>query len=515
MTESGDEERPRELLAACITEPDRARRRLPAVIGLLEDDDPVTRLAAAWTCCLVAETHPETVDYVLDRLRDRLREGEVTLELTHALDYLADRHPDAVEKALGADADDGDGNGARTPSTSLPEPGPITRNHYYGRDTGRPGVGRVRYPDASGQDDPRSTYTHGAPDDEERAANRAALADAEDSAGTDADAEPAAADSDGAGTTDDRPDRAGSGEDGSDPADGADPADGTLVGPTADVSAIAAESRFDQLHVLATQTRSRYSEDYRALVGTGSEEQAISLRLLERPPEADRAAFDADARQALGRWADVEAHPNLVDVLDWGVEPRPWLATAFAGRSLAAVGPPDRGRALGDAAALADAVACLHRNDLVHGGIDPETVVYPREGFEAARDEPPRLTDVGLAGCVRQYQNPATVLDPRYAAPEYFDNRFGVVDAATDIYHLGAIIFHLYAGRPPAGGSFAAVRDAVTSASTPVPSDAVADVPPAVDEVVAKAMATRKLTRYETIELLQADLRSILAGETE
>jgi hypothetical protein len=47
-----------------------------------------------------------------------------------------------------------------------------------------------------------------------------------------------------------------------------------------------------------------------------------------------------------------------------------------------------------------------------------------------------------------------------------------------------------------------------------VPSDVADDVPPGVDDVVAKATATRKLTRYETIDLLRADLRAIQTGET-
>jgi hypothetical protein len=332
MTESGDDEQARALLADCIEEPARAKRRLPAVVRLLEADDPVARLGAAWACCLVTETHPETVEYVLDRLGDRLAEEEGSPELTHALQYLADRHPAAVESALATEAT---GTGDASPSgRSLPEPGPITRDHSDGTGPDRPGVGRVRYPDASGADDPRQTYTVGGPDERERAATRAELAAADDDAPGDSTGDPASSTAaDATETGIDSP--ADGAEEGADRADGTrdgdDRADGALVEPTADVSTIAAASRFDQLHVLAAQARSRFSEDYRALVGSDGEDQAIVLRLLDRPADAPPDAFDADAREVLDRWAAVDDHPNLVGVLDWGIEPRPWLATTFAG----------------------------------------------------------------------------------------------------------------------------------------------------------------------------------------
>lgn len=504
MTESGDgDERALSLLADCVEDPAAGKRRLPAVLGLLEADDDVTRLAAAWTCCLVATTHPDTAEYVVERLGDRLGEGEVSLELTHALDYLADRHPDLVEAAL-ADADATEGD--RPPEVWFPTTGFVTRNHYYGREPRRPGVGRVRLPGAEGREDPRTTYTRGRPDEHEIAANRAELAAADESSDGNADAPDERDEGDRAA--------AESGPAGDAATEGDDP--GTFVRPTTDVSAIAARSRFDQLHILAAQARSRYSEDFRALVGRGGEERAITLRLLDVPDGADvRADFVADADEALGRWDAVGDHPHVLTLLDRDLDPRPWLATTVAGESLAGQGRLDPDQALSDAIALADAVGYVHRNDVVHAGIDPGNVAYPGDVLDGNDQEPPLLNNVGLVEYYRRYENPATLLDPRYAAPEYFDRRFGVVDAATDVYGLGAVIYHLFAGRPPFAGSFGEVRDAVTSPATPVPGDVVADVPAGIDEVVTKATATRKLTRYETVEHLQQDLYAVREAQAE
>jgi len=261
--------------------------------------------------------------------------------------------------------------------------------------------------------------------------------------------------------------------------------------------------------VLASQVQSRYSEDYRALVGQGAQERAIVLRVLDTPDEsAVRSAFEEQARDALARWAGIDDHGHVVTLLDWGVTPRPWLATTFADEALARREVAGPEQALDDAIALAGALCHVHRNDVVHAGIDPGNVVYTDEVMDEA-GRGPLLDNVGLLEVVRHYQNPATVLDPRYAAPEYFGRQFGRIDAATDVYQLGAVVYHLFAGRAPFDGSFGEVRDAVTSPATPVPGDVAPDVPSAVDEVVSKAMATRKLTRYETVDHLQQDLHAI------
>jgi serine/threonine protein kinase len=108
----------------------------------------------------------------------------------------------------------------------------------------------------------------------------------------------------------------------------------------------------------------------------------------------------------------------------------------------------------------------------------------------------------------RYYFTPATYLDPRYAAPEYYDRRFGRIDHATDIYQLGATCFRLFTGRSPYAGSFETVKERVVDGQPPAPSD-VADVPPAVDDVLGKAMARQKLARYETASQLTQELRAL------
>lgn len=469
MTASGDgDERPERMLTACLRDPARGRRRLPAIVGLLDADERRVRLSAAWACCLVASAYPDTVSYLVRRLADRL-DGEATLELTHTLDYLADRYPDTVDDVLDELEAEAEAAASRR-SRHGTDTGSFTRNYYYDTEPTRDGIGRIRVPGGA-DDDPRVAYTTDEVDDDRR-----------ESAGTESD-------------------------DDADAEEGDDEGGGSMVRRTPDVSSIAVRSRFDQLHVLASQRRSRFSEDYDALVGRGSEEEAVALRLLHLPADAgDRPAFEDASGDHLRRWASVDDHEHVVSLHDWGQEPRPWLVTSFAGESLAEMGSRTREQALHDAIALADAVASCHRADVVHAGIDPGNVAYPGDVLDANDQQPPLLNNVGLVALYRYHRNPADLLDPRYAAPEYYERRFGQIDAATDVYGLGAVVYRLFTGQPPVHGTFDAVKAAVTGPDAPAPSDVEERLPPRIDDVVGKAMATQKLHRYDTVEHLRQDL---------
>lgn len=80
---------------------------------------------------------------------------------------------------------------------------------------------------------------------------------------------------------------------------------------------------------------------------------------------------------------------------------------------------------------------------------------------------------------------------------------------ATDVYGLGAIVYWLATGRPPFEGSTDEIRRAVLTSSPIPPSDVRPTLPDGIDDVIEKAMATEKITRYESARQLLADLRRI------
>jgi len=480
----------RGVLFEVFADPAGTVHRLPAVLGQLESDEQSVRLRAAAACCLIAvESDDErVVEYLVRRLSDRLTDDEVSLELTVALDYLSSSFAGQVEPVLAELSDTSE----RVP---LPRVGNFTRNYYYGQGPGRAGVGRLRVAGAETPETPAQVVADRQREERQRVARERAGRQREDEEGA------------GTGGPDGRADEH---EPGAHPSGeesfAGNPA--AAVRRTRDVSAIAVRSRFDELHVLGERHSGRYATTYEALVGEGSDQRAVALRLLDRPSEGVTPQFDRALAEQLGRWEAASDHDNVVTVLDWGVEAEPWVATALIDGMLAERDRPSLAVAFRNALSLADAVSHLHGAGVVHGGLDPGTVVYPGERFDDA-ERGPLLNNVGLINVFRYYVEPANCLDPRYAAPEFYDDRFGRVDHATDVYQLGAVFYRLFTGRPPVTGEFEDVRQAVLSGPPPTASSVVDGLPAELDDLLAKTMAGQKLRRYETVEQLRGELASL------
>lgn len=450
---AGDSDtKPPEVIRECLTDPEGCTERLPYVVGLLTSSERSIRLSAAWVCCLIAveQDDADTTEYLIRRLTDRLSDEDVPLELTSALDYLSSRYPELAESLLQDMEEERD--------VSVPRVGNFTRSHYYREDDDLDSerTGRTRMP--AEDTDPEAT-------------------DANDDGDTDT----------GKITSDTR-----------------------LIRRTSDVTRIAVKSRFDELHITGAHYNNQFADIYEALVGEGRNKYAVALRLLKQPEDgSDRIRFRTEITEPLQNWSAVDSNGNVVSILDWGVVPKPWLATVLAGESLADRERSDLGPTLREARVLTEATASAHQSGVVHGAIEPDNVVYSGASLDETSAQAPLLDNVALIHVFRHHFSPARCLDPRYAAPEYFSTRFGRIDHATDIYHLGAVFFRMFTGQHPYTGEFEAIRTAVTDEKTPVPSAVVEDLPDRVDHVVSKAMATRKIHRYETVEHLQQEVRSI------
>lgn len=173
--------------------------------------------------------------------------------------------------------------------------------------------------------------------------------------------------------------------------------------------------------------------------------ETVALKRLR--PGAGPAAVEALRREAaVLRSLDTPYVVGLRDVVGTGSEAVLVLDHA-AGGSLAALlsrrGHLSPAEVVTVAAPLAEALAAAHARGLVHGDVSPSNVLFTAEGM-------PLLTDLGLAG--RLGEQP----DRLAGTAEYVDP--GVVagrapDAASDVWALGALCFHLLAGSPPHEGS--------------------------------------------------------------
>ena len=271
-----------------------------------------------------------------------------------------------------------------------------------------------------------------------------------------------------------------------------------------DFSTLVHRSGFDELQAVTPERERRYADVFRARARADDTERGVAVRYLHEP---DETALDAAVREQLSAWARLVASSGVVTVVDWGTAPRPWVATeCLAGRL------PDRGRvapasALLSARELTGALVELHQQDVVHAGIDPRNVVYTQDGLDG--DSQLLLDNVGLLTAYRRAFDPGDYLDPRYAAPEYFDSQYGRIDHTTDIYQLGMVVYRLLAGRHPFDGSYSDIRQGVLDDRPTAPSECTPALPDAVDEVVAKATAKQKLTRYETAHGFHRDISRI------
>ncbi|HEY2193852.1 MAG TPA: serine/threonine-protein kinase [Actinomycetospora sp.] len=234
-------------------------------------------------------------------------------------------------------------------------------------------------------------------------------------------------------------------------------------------------------------------------------ERTVGLKLLLQPLAHDAefvARFRREARLA-ARLSD----PHILPIHDFGeLEGRlyidmrlvdgPDLAKVVSGGPV----PPDRTAAV--VAQIASALDAAHAGGLVHRDVKPANVLL------AARDPVfAYLTDFGVAAEQDRSENltsAGTIIGTlAYLAPETFEGR--PPGPSSDIYALGCVLAEALIGHPPFRTStpLDAMR-AHFDEPPPRPSEQVPGVPPAFDEVVARAMAKDPARRYQTAAELGA-----------
>jgi serine/threonine-protein kinase len=249
---------------------------------------------------------------------------------------------------------------------------------------------------------------------------------------------------------------------------------------------------------------------------TGLGGRPVALKLL---PAA--LAGDPDFRARFLREMRVAAaidHPNIVPIYRAGEDRgRLYLAMRYVHASdlrrvLEAEGRLAPARALAILDQVARALDAAHARGLVHRDVKPGNILLAPPVFDGDAEHV-YLVDFGLArpdSDDRSLGGAGSFLGtPRYAAPEQAAGR--PVDGRTDGYALGCVLYECLTGQPPfPGGSGEAVLLAHLEAPPPRVTTLRPDLPPAIDQVVAKAMAKDPAARFPTCRALLTAARQAL-----
>jgi hypothetical protein len=242
---------------------------------------------------------------------------------------------------------------------------------------------------------------------------------------------------------------------------------------------------------------------------------AVKVPRLGRPGEDQGQARQRFLREA--RTAAAVRHPHVCPIYDVGEhEGQPYVVMAYVeGQSLAQRLEregryEDRRQAVALARQVAEALQVVHDHGIVHRDLKPGNILLDQGGRAL-------LADFGLArvegDAERQTAEGALVGTPSYMAPEQVDPALGPVDARTDVYSLGVVLYQMLTVRLPFVGTISEVLRQIAAGVAPPPSRFRADLGPALEAIVRRAMAWRPEDRYGSAAALAEALDGWLAGQ--
>ena len=249
--------------------------------------------------------------------------------------------------------------------------------------------------------------------------------------------------------------------------------------------------------------------------------RTVAIKLL-KSDLANDANFEAKFKQEAQASARM-AHPSIVRIYDAGEEETtdangnqvktPFIIMELVkGRLLRDIihdGKVEVARAVKFVSGILSALEVSHRSGVVHRDIKPANVMV-------GENDSVKVMDFGIARAVSdnsatQAATAGIVGTAQYFSPE--QARGDAVDARTDLYSTGVILYELLAGRPPfKGESAVSVAYQHVSEEAPLPSSHNSDVSGELDAVVARAMAKDRDERYQTAEEFREHLQAALTG---
>jgi serine/threonine protein kinase len=235
---------------------------------------------------------------------------------------------------------------------------------------------------------------------------------------------------------------------------------------------------------------------------------------------------DAAARRRFQREAKMASslnHPHILTVYDTGeFEGRQYLVTEFIDGGTLKDWTQKEKRTWRQVVELlvgvADGLATAHQAAILHRDIKPANILVAKNGYA-------KLADFGLAKIEERISpsdatvtvgedatRPGMILGTvAYMSPEQASGRD--VDARSDIFSFGVVLYEMFAGRRPFAGATA--TDVMHSILHDAPQPLGEEIPPALRTVVEKALEKDPAERYQTTRDLVVDVRHALRAKTE
>jgi serine/threonine-protein kinase len=266
----------------------------------------------------------------------------------------------------------------------------------------------------------------------------------------------------------------------------------------------------DRFKIVNIVTRSGMASIYEAIDCDTGKSVAIKVPFIQF--ESDPAFYSRFLREEeIGK---VLQHPGILHVIPIEREKsRPYIAMEYLkGRTLAqllrCVRPLPVKDALRIASMICDALAYMHRPELnvIHRDIKPDNIMLCNDGtlrimdFGIAKAE---LRSVTLGGL------PSSAIGtPDYMAPEQVKGHR--VDARTDLYALGALLYEMTTGKVPfQGDNIYTIMNARLVGDPIAPRQLNPGIPPEVEEIILHAMERNPEDRYQSASEMKAELDNL------
>jgi serine/threonine protein kinase len=209
-------------------------------------------------------------------------------------------------------------------------------------------------------------------------------------------------------------------------------------------------------------------------------------------------------------------HPHIVPIYDYDeIDGQPFLVMKYVqGRTLKSLlrdGPLPPDRVLDVMTRIGDALQYAHDEGILHRDIKPSNIILDQRGH-------PYLMDFGLARIAQSGESTmsADVMlgTPHYISPEQAKGNTDL-DARTDVYSLGIVLYELLTGRVPFLGdtSYAIIHDQINT-QPPAPHTLNPRIPVKVEDVLLRALAKDRQDRYASPSDLVAAYRDATQGQS-